>query len=52
MSRANRVNHVVTASRMSAIASEMSICSGISTIEKRMTNQTPLRKFSSVNALR
>ena len=50
--RANRVNHVVTASRTSAIPSEMSIWSGMSTIENLITNQTPLRKCSSVKAFR
>ncbi len=50
MRREKRANRVVTASRMSAIASEMMICSGIETSEKRMTNHTPDRKLGSVNA--
>ena len=37
---------------MRAIASEIAICSGIRTIEKLITNQTPSRKLGSVNALR
>ena len=52
MSRANRANIDVTASRMRAIASAMPICSGIATSEKRMTNHVPDRKLGSVNALR
>ena len=51
ISRENRANRVVTTSSMSAIASETTICSGISTSENRMTNQTPSRKCGSVNAL-
>ena len=38
MRRENRANRVITMSRISAIASETAICSGISTSEKRMTN--------------
>ena len=34
------------------MASEMAICNGIRTSEKRITNQTPSRNEGSLNALR
>ncbi len=50
MSRAKRVNRVTIASSTSATASEMTICTGMSTRAKWMTNQTPCRNTGSVNA--
>ena len=43
ISREKRAKRVITMSRISAIASETAICSGISTSENRTTNQTPSR---------
>ena len=51
MRRENRANRVITMSRISAIASETAIWSGMSTSEKRMTNQTPSRNDGSLKAL-
>ncbi len=52
MRREKREKRVRTMSRMSAIAREIAICSGISTSENESTNPTPLRNDGSLNALR